>query len=57
MSQEDRIEELEAQAALLTRALGTLIVWMSGSAASPLSRNEWQELLNMLPDTPKKRVR
>ena len=53
MSQEDRIDELEACVALLSRTLGTLISWMGQSANSPLRRDECEDLIDMLPEPPK----
>lgn len=45
-----RIRELERNVEKLTRALGTLMAWMVGSANSPLRHDEVEKLMNMLPE-------
>lgn len=55
MKLEDRVEELESQVELLRLTLGTLMRWMSGTAGSPLSRDNWEELMDMMPSKANKR--
>lgn len=50
MSELERIRELERDVAKLTRALGTLMAWIAGSANSPLRHDEVEKLLKMLPE-------
>jgi hypothetical protein len=46
---ERSILNLQAELASVKTTLGTLIAWVAQSAASPLSKNEAQQLLGMLP--------
>ena len=44
----DRIDLLEKQVEALQQTLGTLVIWMAGSAASPISQAEAAKLLESL---------
>ncbi len=50
MTDMERIRELEHDVAKLTRTVRTLMAWIVGSANSPLSVAELEQLVAMLPE-------
>lgn len=47
MAEHERIAELEKKVAALKDALCTAIIWIAGTAGSPLSRDEAAKLLSI----------